>query len=440
VGRIEFKGPSATSGYFRNPAATARLFDGDWLDSGDLGYIAGGELYPSGRAKDMMIRGGQNLYPYELEEAAGRLDGIRKGCVAVFGARSDGRANERIVVLAETREGDAARREALRQEINALAVDLLGGPADDVVLAPPHSVLKTSSGKIRRAACRDLYERGLVGQGAAPVWRQFASLVGASLRGRLAGLARSARELAYALWVWALFGVLGSVAVIAALVLPRAAWRRASLHAIARLMVRLSGIPVTATGLEGIPAAGPVVVVANHASYVDGLLFYALLPRRFAIAAKEGFGRQFWTRRIMGAAGARFVERFDAQRGAEDVRAMAELAASGQAIGFFPEGTFERAPGLRPFRMGAFVIAAQTGTPVVPIAFRGSRSALRTGTWRIRRVPVHVFVGAPIVPTGADWAAAVKLRDAARAAILAKCGEPDVGETPAFLLAKPGNA
>ena len=85
VGRVWFKGPSATSGYFRNPQATAQLFDGEWLDTGDLGYIAAGELYLTGRSKDMMIRGGQNVYPYELEQAVGDLPGIRKGCVAVFG-------------------------------------------------------------------------------------------------------------------------------------------------------------------------------------------------------------------------------------------------------------------------------------------------------------------------------------------------------------------
>ena len=85
VGRIEVRGPSVTSGYYRNPEATAALFDGEWLDTGDLGYLAAGEIHITGRAKDIIIRGGQNIYPYELEEAAGALPGVRRGCVAVFG-------------------------------------------------------------------------------------------------------------------------------------------------------------------------------------------------------------------------------------------------------------------------------------------------------------------------------------------------------------------
>ncbi|HSD53520.1 MAG TPA: 1-acyl-sn-glycerol-3-phosphate acyltransferase, partial [Burkholderiales bacterium] len=426
VGRVEFKGPSATSGYFRNAAATRQLFDGDWLDSGDLGYIAAGELYLTGRSKDLMIRGGQNLYPYELEEAVGNVPGVRKGCVAVFAVPDPGKGSERVIVLAETRERDEVLRAALRTQINALAVELIGGPADDVVLAPPHTVLKTSSGKIRRAASREVYQRGAIGHRAAPVWRQFASLVAASARGRLAQLVRTAGGLAYACYVWSVFGLLGLVALAAALAVPTAAWRRAVLHGIARLMARLSGLPIAVTGLENLPAEGPAVVVANHASYVDGLLLYALLPQRFVVAAKEGFARSFWTRRLLGAAGARFVERFDPQRGVEDARALAALAATGQALAFYPEGTFTRSPGLAPFRMGAFVIAAQTGAPVVPVAFRGTRSALRAESWIVRRHPVSVVFGLPIAPTGTDWAAAVRLRDAVRAEILRHCGEPDL--------------
>ena len=109
------KGPSATSGYYRNPEQTRKLFAGAWLDTGDLAYLADGELYLSGRAKDMIIRGGRNLYPYELEQAVGALPGIRKGCVAVFGSLDPDSGTERLIVLAETRETGADVLEALRR-------------------------------------------------------------------------------------------------------------------------------------------------------------------------------------------------------------------------------------------------------------------------------------------------------------------------------------
>jgi len=425
VGRVEFKGPSATSGYYNNPEATAKLFDNGWIDTGDLGYIAAGELYLTGRSKDMMIRGGQNLYPYELEDAVGAVAGIRKGCVAVFGVGDPATGTERIVVLAETREADAAKRAELTAQINALAADLIGGPADEVVLAPPHSVLKTSSGKIRRAASREVYERGLIGARRPALWRELAGLALRSVQGRLAQWWRGAVAVVYSCWVWTATAALATLAYVAGLVLPQAVagrvWRGAAWAA-----VRAAGLPVAIEGAGQLPDAGPVVVVANHASYVDGLLLFALLPSRFVFAAKEGFGRNPFTRIAFRKAGAVFVERFEAGRSVEDSRMLAGLAKAGAALAIFPEGTFSRTPGLRPFRMGAFVVAAEAGVPVVPVAFRGTRSVLRDGEWIFRRREVRAVFGAPIAPAGTDWAAAVRLRDAARAHILRHCGEPDL--------------
>jgi len=98
----------------------------------------------------------------------------------------------------------------------------------------------------------------------------------------------------------------------------------------------------------------------------------------------------------------------------------------------FAEGTFRRMPGLLPFHMGAFVIAAQAGIPVVPVTLRGTRSALREGLWLFRRGRLSLTVSAPIAPSGNDWNAAIQLRDAVRAEILRLCGEPDLSEETAL--------
>ena len=116
LGRIEFRGPSATGGYFRNPQATARCCATAGSTPATSGYLLDGELVSTGRVKDMIIRGGHNLYPYELEEAVGALPGIRKGCVAVFGSRDPRVATERLVVVAETRATEPETRHALVEE------------------------------------------------------------------------------------------------------------------------------------------------------------------------------------------------------------------------------------------------------------------------------------------------------------------------------------
>jgi acyl-CoA synthetase (AMP-forming)/AMP-acid ligase II len=122
---------------------------------------------------DIIIRAGRNIYPHELEEAIGNLPGIRKGCIAVFGSIDHATATEKLVILAETHETEPDARERLQTAITALAVDLAGAAPDDVVLAPPHTVLKTSSGKVRRAASRELYERGHLTAPTRPAWRRI---------------------------------------------------------------------------------------------------------------------------------------------------------------------------------------------------------------------------------------------------------------------------
>ncbi len=424
-GRLHFRGPSATGGYYRNLEETRKLLRDGWLDSGDLAYTAHGELFVTGRVKDIIIRAGRNIHPQELEEAVGNLHGIRKGCVAVFGVPDPAATAERLVVLAETRETEEAARERLRERIGALAMDLTGTAPDDIVLAPPHSVLKTSSGKVRRTASRELYERGEIGR-TLPVWRQIARLAWAGMLPQLRRVSWAAISLAYAVYAWCVFWLLAPLVWTAVAALPRPVWALAVIRAAARLLLRLTGTPWRVHGLEQLPS-GPSIVVANHASYIDGIVLTAALPGGFSFVAKREFTARLIPRLFLRRLGAEFVERSETLRGVEDARSLARAALSGKTLIFFPEGTFTRAPGLRAFHLGAFAAAAEANLPVVPVALAGTRSILRGDQWFPRRGSVAVTVGAPILPAGSDWAAAIRLRDAARMEILQHCGEPDAG-------------
>jgi len=430
-GRLEFQGPSACSGYLRNPKATRRLFDGAWLDSGDLAYIAGGDVYLTSRVKDVIIRGGRNIYPYELEEASGDIPAIRKGCVAVFGSPDPASGTERVIVVAETREEEAATLETLQGRIREVATDLLGMPPDEVVLAAPHAVLKTSSGKIRRAAVRELFETGRIGRHAHAVWWQVVRLSLVSVWPRLRSISRKLSDTAYAAYAQLIFWLLAPPVWLLVTSSPRLSWRWERMRRAARLLFRLCGIPLSVTGIEHLPRDQPCVIVANHASYLDGVLLVAALPDEVAFVAKAELARRFVPHRFLRRIGAVFVERFDALRGVADAGRTLQTVRRGRALVFFPEGTFTRMPGLLPFHMGAFVTAAEAGVPVVPVTIRGTRSVLRGDSRFPRRAVVHVSIAAGIMPAGTDWAAAVQLRDAARAAILVHLGEPDLaGVTP----------
>jgi acyl carrier protein len=425
-GMLQFRGPSATSGYYRNPEATKALFQGEWLNTGDRAYLSEGMVYITGREKDIIIRGGRNISPYELEEAVGDLAGVRRGCVAVFGSPDPASGTERIVVLAETRQDDRAVHETLKKRINELAVSLLGSPADDIVLAPPHTVPKTSSGKIRRVAAREYYERGPDAVRPQAVWLQFARLAAAGVAPQVRRGLRVARGLAFATWAWLAFAPLFAVLLASAWLRPGApTWRLGG--KCARLWFRLLGIPLVVRGRENLPASGAFVVAANHTSYLDGAaLLAALEGERFAFVAKKELVENAITRVFVSGIGAKFVERFDVQKSAEHADELVDAAKRGTSLIVFPEGTLTRNTGLMAFRAGAFQAAAQAGVPVVPVALRGVRSVLRDGTWYPRRAAIAVTIAPPQRADGSDWNATLKLRDSVRAEILKHCGEPDL--------------
>ncbi len=429
-GSLQFRGPSATGGYYRNPEATKKLFDGDWVNTGDRAYLSEGMVYITGREKDIIIRGGRNISPYELEEAVGDLPGVRRGCVAVFGSRDPATGTERMVVLAETREAGLTQKEALRSRINELALAFTGGPADDIVLAPPHTVPKTSSGKIRRVAAREFYERGPEAVKPLAVWRQFVrlGLAGAAPQARR-GL-RVVRGALFAARAWVIMALFLPLLLASAAARPGTpTWRLAG--RLARAFFRWSDIPLVVKGLENLPPSGAVIIAANHASYLDGaVLLAALEARDYAFVAKRELADSALTRTLVGGIGAQFVERFDVQKSAEHADELVAAVRRGVSLIAFPEGTIRRHTGLMPFRAGAFQAAAQAGVPVVPVALRGVRSVLRDGTWYPRRSPIAVTVCAPVHPDGTDWSATLRLRDRVRAEIARHCGEPDLAENP----------
>jgi 1-acyl-sn-glycerol-3-phosphate acyltransferase len=425
VGRLVFRGSSQTPGYFRKPEATAAItLPGGWLDSGDLAYVADGEIHIAGRKKDLIIKAGRNLVPQEIEEAAAAVDGIRKGCVAAFGVERPDQGTESLVVVAETRAEDAAERDRLTAAVVERVAAAVEVPPDEVVLVPPGAVPKTSSGKIRRAAAKDMFVGGGLGRAArTPLSSRIRLVAGAALGEIRPRVARAARTL-YAAY---LAVVLPAVAFLPWLVVRLVPGRRLA-FALGRLTVRmgwrLTGCRLTVEGLEHLEAKGPFVLASNHASYADVPALMAALPLDFVFVAK----REVLGYPVIGTyvrrAGHPTVDRWDPQQSLADAEEARRALAAGDSILFFPEGTFTAATGLRPFRLGAFRTAAEALVPILPLALRGTRRALRGDSWLPRPGPIHVRVGAPIPPGGREWADIVALRDAVADEIAAHCGEP----------------
>jgi acyl-CoA synthetase (AMP-forming)/AMP-acid ligase II len=157
-GEICVRGPSVCPGYWQDEAATARTFRGDWLRTGDLGYLHDGHVYVTGRLKDLIILNGRNVHPQAVEWAAAEIDGVRKGNVVAFS--QPGPHSEELIVALETKSEDL---DTLREAVRAAVQRELGMTVADVVCLEPGTLPKTSSGKLQRRRTRDLYLTGQLG-------------------------------------------------------------------------------------------------------------------------------------------------------------------------------------------------------------------------------------------------------------------------------------
>jgi acyl-CoA synthetase (AMP-forming)/AMP-acid ligase II len=158
-GRILVRGPSIMSGYFGNPAATREAIRDGWLQTGDLGFIEDGELYVSGREKDVVILRGRNHAPQEFEEALDGLAGVRAGCAAAVGFASE--QGEELLLLVERTSDDPS----LADSISARVVERTSIKPHQIHLLAPGTLPRTSSGKLRRAEALRLF---LLGELRAP--------------------------------------------------------------------------------------------------------------------------------------------------------------------------------------------------------------------------------------------------------------------------------
>ena len=157
VGELQIRGTSVTPGYYKRSDANAELFDGQWLKTGDLAYMVDGQMAMCGRIKDLIIVGGRNVYPQDIERAVGSIEGIRAGNVIAFGAAGRN-GKEHVVVVAETRaDGDL---DGIRAQVSERSVESVGVPCREVVLVKPSTLPKTSSGKLQRNLCRQQYTDG----------------------------------------------------------------------------------------------------------------------------------------------------------------------------------------------------------------------------------------------------------------------------------------
>jgi 1-acyl-sn-glycerol-3-phosphate acyltransferase len=425
-GDLWFRGAAATQGYYRNPAATQELHKGDgWVDSGDRAYQAEGEIFLTGRVKDIIIKAGRNIYPHEVEEAVGGVEGLRRGCVVAFGLTDEQAGTERLVVVAEIRGENGAAQVNLEAAVNERVTETIGLPPDVIELVPAGSIPKTSSGKLRRSETRKMYLAGTLSARKPPAWVQVARLTAASSARAARSTLRRAFEFAYGCWAALAFAIFllptWTLCYFAPTKELACRWTQIG----NRLFFRLMFVPIKVRGWENLERGKTYAFVSNHTSFLDVLLFLALFkfPYRF-VSKKEVaswlFIGTFIRRRTDFA-----FDRDDRSARLGQAEAFEHSLREGVSVLIFPEATFVAAPGVRPFQLGAFKAAIATGCPVVPIALRGVRGILRDDMQLPRPGRIEVNILPPLIPNphAPEFQEMLRLRDAARAAIAEHSGE-----------------
>lgn len=376
-GRLFFRGLSRTAGYYRNPQATAAVVTEDgWMDSGDLAYQANGELFITGRVKDIIIKGGRNLIPQEVEAATADVPGVRRGCVAAFGTADPATGTERLVVVAETRARAPAERRRIEAEIVKRVDSVVGMPPDQVVLVGPQRIPKTSSGKIRRTETRVLYQNAKLEAAKRPPWLQIARLTLENFESwvELAlGRVRGALGRSYTSVLVTTVALAGG---IAARLVPGSARSRAVRWA-ARILLGLSGQHLALNGVGNLASGQPVLLIANRAGRFDPLVVAATAPIELRLADSFAWSSLphlvAW---LLKPLALRPVYGEASPPGGTLGQRVREELEEGRSVVMFAEGPSGAPAHLSRFRLDALRAAMETSSLVVPVGIRGTAGFL----------------------------------------------------------------
>lgn len=423
VGNVQFRGPSAMQGYYRNPTATAAVYFDGWWGTGDLGYIADGELFITGRKKDLIIKAGRNFVPESIEEVVGNIQGIRKGCVIAFGVTDSSIGTEKLIIAAESKLTDLSEKKKLEDEITEKVVVNIGIPPDQVVIVPLRKIPKTSSGKLQRSQCKESFLKGDLAGKSRAVSMQMATLWLSGLKKRIKRFSTKCLRLVYTFYVGIIILLMLLPVWLLVMITPKNIASNI-LKISMKILFVLSGCRIVVDNAARLRQVKPIIYVANHFSYADALILFSILPSGTLFIVKKELLKVRMVSSAIKKLGFIAVDRWDFSQNIEDTKQINAALANGNSIMIYPEGTFTYASGLRPFKAGAFQLSVDTKTAICPIALKNTRKLLRDGSILLSPTKILVTVCDLVMPHSNDWQEVVKLRGDVRQVIAKHCGEP----------------
>ena len=237
---------------------------------------------------------------------------------------------------------------------------------------------------------------------------------------------RRTLEIIYGVYTWTVFVLVVVCTTLLVAVIPGLGARRSMARAAGKLILSCTGMPLSVTTIDRLPDSA-CVIVSNHASFLDGVILTAALPPRFGFVIKNEMQNTPIAGLLLRRLGSEFVDRSDRHRGASDARRIMRKAHQGEALVFFPEGTFRTAPGLGRFHNGAIAAAARARLPIVPVVIKGSRAILPANRNLPRPGPIEVIViGALEFTSGHEDKSVSQMTEEVRASMLEHLDEPSL--------------
>ena len=397
-GRILFRGPSMTSGYFRNPEATATVtLEDGWMDSGDLGYWADGELYITGRVKDCIIKSGRNISPLEVETAIAEVPGVRPGCIAAFGTVDEITGTERLIVAAETRLTLQEELSRIGAEIVKRVETALGIPPDKVLLLEPHSIPKTSSGKIRRNETRVLYEKGELHFRKTAPWVQIVRLWWQNLEAWRDLVLRQVRTRAGTLYKNVLLNSVGIPSGLLARTMPGGKLKAKVVQDAARFLFRIHGRGVSIQGSDPSLGGPPSVLVANRQCSLDPFLLAAAFRSPTKLADGNALADlPFAIAFLMSPLVIPPLKEAVAPPGGTPRQRIRAVLEEGFSVIIFPDSPVGIPGHQSRFRLDGFHAALDLSLPVFPIRIHEMIKSPQPGKVSTNQESQNISIGKPI--------------------------------------------
>ncbi len=310
IGMVHCKVRSMMCEYYRDQAVSEKVFHGGWIDTGDLGYLAEGELYITGRRKDIITKEGKNYYPTEIEDIITMYSDLNFGQVVVFSSVENLSGIKKILAIVESKNNDKNSHKILKKQICQIVVKCLGFSLDDILIVTENVLPKTTNGKLRRYVCGEIYSQKNIRKIKNNIIIKLFNIYVRCFIAKTKKILTLCLRFFYTIYLFLVLISMASLTYIAIRFFNRDNGEKI-IKTASKITLRASFCSIEIDGINHIKSKKNMIFVSNHASYIDVLVLVAFLPGHFCYVAKSELKKSYFLRKILKTLEIVYVDRVD---------------------------------------------------------------------------------------------------------------------------------